>query len=57
MHVLCDGDAGVEIATMLVKAGADVNALDEKGRSPLTLAKARGLVQMISYLESVGEWR
>lgn len=51
------GDGGknhTQVLKDLVEAGANVNIPDGQGRSPLTLAKARGYTQMIAILEKAG---
>ncbi len=51
------GDGGknhTQVVRDLVAAGADVNIPDGRGRTPLTLAKARGYKEMIAILEGAG---
>src|SRR5262245_32661173 len=51
------GDGGKRhVATLkaLVDAGANVNLADRSGETPLTLAKRRGLNEMVSILEKAG---
>ncbi|MBT8408536.1 MAG: ankyrin repeat domain-containing protein [Alphaproteobacteria bacterium] len=51
------GDGGknhTQVVCDLVAAGANVNLPDGQGRTPLTLAKARGYTEMIAILEKAG---
>jgi ankyrin repeat protein len=41
---------------VLVKAGAEVDAVDAKGRSALHLAAGQGNVAMVRYLKAAGSW-
>jgi ankyrin repeat protein len=43
-----------EIAELLITKGADVNAKDEKGNTPLSLAKAAKNKTLIELLEKAG---
>jgi ankyrin repeat protein len=48
------GRSHTDTLDALVKAGANVNLADRAGATPLTLAKARGYVEMVRILEATG---
>jgi ankyrin repeat protein len=53
--VLGDGGPGhTETLRILVEAGADVNLPDQNGRTPLSLARARGYRAMVNLLVRAG---
>ena len=53
--VLGDGGARhTETLQALVEAGADVNLTDRSGRTPLSLARARGYETMAALLRQAG---
>ena len=43
--VVTNGSKNLEITTMLVGGGADVNATNKKGKSVLNVAKGKGLLK------------
>ena len=47
-------DGYILVATVLLKDGANVNAKANDGRTPLSLAKAKGHVRMVELLKANG---
>ena len=53
LHVACF-QGQIEIAKMLIKAGAKLNLRDKEGFTPLFQAKDQGHPELVKYLKSLG---
>jgi len=47
-------NGNIELARMLVEAGADVNITDDIGETALSNASMNGQAEMVEYLKSMG---